>query len=422
MKNILKNYISKVLWWQVGRLRSRHNPQVIAVAGSVGKTSTKAAIAHVLSKQYRVAWQKGNYNDIISIPLVFFMAPMPRLFNPFAWVSLFIKNELTIHSDYQYTTVLLELGTDHSGDMARLKGLLKVDYTVLTAITPEHMEGFADLDDVAKDELIATEIAKNVIVDIDSVDKKYVKQIDTPDTISNNRADCVITAGDLRSDGRYVSFNFDGKKIDVHTPLIGRHSLSALAFALVSGARLGIKPEEIKRALEEIKPFPGRMNVFKGKNEAVLIDDTYNASPHAVKAALDALYEITSKHKIAILGQMNELGKYSQEMHEEVGNYCSAKEINLLVTVGDMANKYIAAAAERRGVKVIRTLTPYHAGELVKPLLKADTVVLIKGSQGGIFLEETTKILLNDPADQSQLVRQTAQWQKLKRAAFKDIS
>ena len=96
MKNFFRAIVIKVLWGQVSRLRKKHNPKVIGVAGSVGKTSTKIAVAKVLSEKYQVAWQEGNYNDVVSIPLVFFNRKMPSLMNPFAWLLLFIKNEIKI--------------------------------------------------------------------------------------------------------------------------------------------------------------------------------------------------------------------------------------------------------------------------------------------------------------------------------------
>lgn len=393
---------------------------VIGVAGSVGKTSTKNAVAKTLSVKYRVAWQEGNYNDVTSIPLVFFNNKMPPLFNPVAWAMLLLNNEKQIRGNYNKEVVVLELGTDHSGDMAQLRGKLKVDYALLTAISPEHMANFADIDDVAKDELIATELADRTLADIDSVDDKYATLIKNLRTISNIKGDLVISVGDLKNYRRNVEFKISDKTITIKTPLVGRHNISSLGFAAAIGLELGLSDEQLKSGLESIKASEGRMNVLDGKSGSKLIDDTYNSSPHAVKAALDTMYEIKAKSKIAVLGQMNELGSFSKGLHEEAGEYCDPKQIDLVVTVGEDANKYLAKAAEDKGCKVVRCLSPYHAADIVMPFLNSDTVVLLKGSQNGVFTEEATKLLLRNPDDTSRLVRQSDGWAKTKKRQFKD--
>lgn len=422
LKKLFKTPITKVLWWQVARLRAAYKPIVIAVSGSVGKTSTKAAVAHVLSQKYSVAWQKGNYNDLISIPLVFFMKPIPILLNPFAWILLFIKNELMIRRGYSYRVVVLELGTDHAGDMKRLEGVLEVDYTLLTAITPEHMQGFEDIDDVAKDELIASKLAKLTIVDADSVPEKYVTHIESPVTISRTEGDCLIKVGKVDLEGRRAVFELQQEPLityRIKSKLIGAHNLSALAFALLIGLELELSQKQLQEGLESFEPFAGRMRLFKGKKDSVLVDDTYNSSPHALKAALDTLYEIKASKKIAVLGQMNEMGRFSEGYHREAGEWCDPKQLDLLVTLGEDTNKYLAKEAEKRGCKVVRCSSPYQAADIVLPLLDKNTVVLLKGSQNGGFLEEATALLLKNKEDAQRLVRQSDKWIAIKERAFK---
>ena len=421
MKKYLRSVVIIILWWQVARLRVKYSPVVIGVAGSVGKTSTKTAIAKVLEKKYKVAWQEGNYNDVVSIPLVFFQRSIPSVFNLFAWMFLFIKNEISIQRGYDYEVVVAELGTDHAGDMAQLRGLLTLDYCVLTAITPEHMAGFTDLDDVAKDELVATELAENLIIDKEGVPEKYTEKLSNPITISLNNGDCVIEPGELNKAGREAKFRFEDKFYEVTTKIIGIHNLSALAFAVTMARILEIDDTSIKVVLESIEPVNGRMQILDGVNGAILIDDTYNSSPKAAISALDTLYELTTKSKIAILGQMNEMGDFSRQYHQEVGEYCDPEQLNLVVTIGEDANKYLAEKAEENHCKVIRCSSPYHAGELIKPILTKDTAVLVKGSQNSVFAEEAVKLLLNDSSDETKLVRQSPKWQKIKRRQFRNV-
>ena len=143
MKQYLRKIEIKILWSQVARLRQKHKPIVIAVAGSIGKTGTKTAIATVLSEQMTVRWQDGNYNDITSVPLIFFGQKMPAFWNPFAWLKLLFMTEMQIQGSYPYQVVVVELGSDKPGDMKEFEQYFHADYGVLTAISAEHMENFS---------------------------------------------------------------------------------------------------------------------------------------------------------------------------------------------------------------------------------------------------------------------------------------
>src|SRR5574343_898329 len=117
MKLYFKSLLVKILWFLVSALRKKHYPIVIAVAGSVGKTSTKSAVATVLSEKYNVQWQNGNYNDIVSVPLIFFGQKMPDIYNPFGWLKVFMSAVIQILGSYKYNIVIVELGSDKPGDI-----------------------------------------------------------------------------------------------------------------------------------------------------------------------------------------------------------------------------------------------------------------------------------------------------------------
>jgi UDP-N-acetylmuramoyl-tripeptide--D-alanyl-D-alanine ligase len=140
-----------------------------------------------------------------------------------------------------------------------------------------------------------------------------------------------------------------------------------------------------------------------------------------MRAALETLYRVRAPQKIAVLGNMNELGGYSQIEHEKIGNYCDAHEIDLLITIGPDANKYLAPAARAKGCEVKSFKDPYSIAEFLRPLVKEDSVILVKGSQNKVFAEETVKLLLADPADANKLVRQSKQWLKIKQKAFPSV-
>jgi UDP-N-acetylmuramoyl-tripeptide--D-alanyl-D-alanine ligase len=163
------------------------------------------------------------------------------------------------------------------------------------------------------------------------------------------------------------------------------------------------------------------MQILKGIKNSIIVDDTYNSSPIAVEAALKTIYGINANQRIAVLGMMNELGDYSKEAHERVGNFCNPQKLELVVTIGKDANQYLARCAEEKGCKVIKTDSPYEAARIVKENLKERAIILVKGSQNGVFSEETVKVLLANKKDVKNLVRQNDFWLKKKRAQFSDF-
>lgn len=424
MKKTAKKLIAKVLGWQVRRLTKRHQVQVVGVAGSVGKTSTKLAIAKVLSQTKKVQYQEGNYNDIVSVPLIFFGQQMPSLFNPFAWVATFWRNEKIIRQDYPYDVVVVEVGTDAPGQIDKFRDYLKLDIGVLTAITPEHMEYFAGIDAVAAEEVTIASFSALMLANRDAC---------TPEYLSEIKGSLLSYAINQAADFRIKSIKFSGTSCDFEVyqanqlflrakhELISEPQLYSVLAAVAVGSQLGMTAEEVEKGLHNIKPVAGRMQRLIGVSGSTIIDDTYNASPHATIAALNTLYRIEASQKIAVLGNMNELGGYSQSEHQKIGEHCDPKELNLVVTIGPDANKFLAPAAEAKGCQVKTFNDPYSAGKYIKSAVKPKAVILVKGSQNKVFAEETTKLLLADPKDSSKLVRQSAYWMKIKRKAFKQI-
>jgi UDP-N-acetylmuramoyl-tripeptide--D-alanyl-D-alanine ligase len=160
------------------------------------------------------------------------------------------------------------------------------------------------------------------------------------------------------------------------------------------------------------------MAKLQGIKNSIIIDDTYNASPYAVKIALDTLYSFETPQRIAILGMMNELGTTSAEEHKKVGKYCNPKLLDLVVTVGKDANNFLAPAARENGCEVYEAKNSVDAGLFVKDKVKEGAVILVKGSQNGVFAEEALKPLLASKSDISKLVRQDKYWMDKKNLTF----
>lgn len=425
MKQIARNIVVAILGWQVRRLRRRSDFRVVAVAGSIGKTSTKFAAATVLGERFRVRYQKGNYNDLVTVPLVFFGLPMPSLFNPFAWAVTFLRIEKQLRSPYQYDVIVVEVGTDFPGNIAQFKKFLRADIGVLTAITPEHMEFFADLDAVAKEELTIGQLSDKVIANADLCDVKYLSQLKDVVTYgTGKKADYRLGGIQHDKDGhQQFTIEKNGSQLlrERHAS-VAETQLYSIAAAVTIADLLGVAPSDIARGIAQIHSVSGRMRQLKGIKGSIILDDTYNASPEATKAALNTLYKIPAPQKIALLGNMNELGKYSANAHKEIGKYCDPEHLDLVVTLGPDANQYTAAAAEKSGCKVIPTTTPLEAAEVIIKHLKKGGAVLAKGSQNGVYAEEAVKRLLANPADAELLVRQSPAWMKKKASWLGDLS
>ncbi|MEK7561936.1 MAG: UDP-N-acetylmuramoyl-tripeptide--D-alanyl-D-alanine ligase [Patescibacteria group bacterium] len=422
MKKFAKNIVVAILGWQVHRLYKKYDFKVVAVAGSLGKTSTKLAIVQVLGAKYKVCHQEGNYNDIVTVPLIFFGQSTPSLFNPLSWLGVFWRNEAQLRKKYSYEVVVVEVGTDGPGQIEKYGQYLKANIGVLTAIAPEHMEFFDDLDRVAVEELQIASLSKKLIVNSDFVEPKYSKTIKKPTSTYAIKAAADIRLKNVKFDGFSSDFDVlenDALLLHAQHEAVAEPRLYAVTAAIAVARKLGMTPNEIKAGLDNLKPVAGRMQKLAGIKDSVVIDDTYNASPPAMKAALDTLYRLEAPQKIAVLGNMNELGSYSEAAHEEIGNYCDPKKLDLVITLGPDANKYLAPAAEAKGCKVQQFEDPYSIGDYLKPIIENGALILAKGSQNRVFAEEAVKLLLANPADAKKLVRQSDAWLKTKAKAFK---
>ncbi len=419
-KKVGKAIVSSVLEAQVRRLRYRHRFTVVAVAGSIGKTSTKLAIAELLGQNLRVRYQAGNYNDRLTVPLVFFDQQPPGLWNIMSWVRMFGENIASIEHPYPYDVVVVELGTDSPGQMKRFK-YIKPDVTVLTAITPEHMEYFHTLDAVAAEELSVFDYSKQVLLNGDGVPAKYlVGQKFAEYSITTNVGhNYYAKATSQTLQGQKLALEFPSGKLESEVAFIGDQGALISLAAAATADILGQARPIIGEALANIVPFAGRMRVLPGLEGSTIIDDTYNASPDPVMRGLDVLYAAPASQRIAILGSMNELGDFAKQAHTDVGAYCDATKLAMVITIGHEARRWLAPAAREAGCQVHSFLSPYDAGVFARKHMQKDTVVLAEGSQNGVFAEEALKPLLAHPSDAEKLVRQNKSWLKLKRKQFK---
>lgn len=421
---MFKKILQKLIEGKTARYLKKHKPVLVVVTGSVGKTSTKYAIATVLSEKYRVRAHLGNHNAALSAPLAIIGVEYPENIRSLsAWREVLKAMDMRIKGEKDVDVIVQELGTDAPGDIAAFGRYLRPDIAVVTAVSEEHMEFFGTLDAVAKEELAIAKYAKRTIINRDDIDVKYAEfaepqEIDTYGM--GEKAEYRLDVSDASPlEGRIGKLYCpEWEEVPLNMQLVGDHSLKSAVAAACVGAKLGLTSEQVAVGVSKIKAAPGRMQVLRGVEKTTLIDDTYNASPLAVEAALKTLYAIDAPMRIAILGSMNELGETSADAHKKVGMFCDPKKLDWVITIGKDAEQYLAPAAADKGCQVRAFLDPYSAGSFAHSVLQKGAVVLAKGSQNGVFAEEAIKILLHSTDDEERLVRQSDAWLKTKEQQF----
>jgi alanine racemase len=382
---------------------ARRGLDVIGITGSVGKTTAKEAIAAVLGARYPVFKNRANYNGIYGLPIA--------------------MGEL----DPDDRVAVLEMAADHFGEIAALCRIAPPAVGVVTTVEPAHMETFGTLDAIARE--------KGDLVEALPAGGLAVLNADDPHVLAmrERTAARVVTIGTEQghgpSDGPHpdvfardilvtregLTFTVEspagGHKI--HLPLLGRHQVYAALAAVAVGLARGLDLETIAGALAVLPHLPGRLNPLPGRRGSLLLDDTYSSSPAAVEAALETLAALEGRRKIAVLGDMLELGAHEAAGHEQAGRRAAAAA-DMLVTKGERARRIAegARAAGLNGDQVVVTYTAEDAARAVLDRLGPGDVVLVKGSLA-TRMEQVVRLLLEDPEAATELlVRQDAAWQQ----------
>jgi UDP-N-acetylmuramoyl-tripeptide--D-alanyl-D-alanine ligase len=427
---MFKRFIQKQLEASVRRYFAAH-PEVklVAVAGSVGKTSTKTAIATVLSKKFRVRMLANNHNTHISAPLGILGIEYPdNVHSVGQWLRVLLSARKRVHEPSDIDVIVQELGTDRIGEIAHFGTYLKPTIGVVTGVTPEHMEFFGTIEAVAQEELALANFSDLAIINRDDIDGRFA------DFLTNQNVDTYGTtaAAEFRLEVKdfdpahgyqaWLVMSGYAETYPADLRVVGEHSLRPICGAMAVAVKLGMGPHEIVEGVEDITPVPGRMNLLPGINHSMLIDDTYNSSPAAAAAALQTLYSIQAPQRIAVLGSMNELGESSMFEHETLGHLCDPSLLAWVVTIGEEAEKYLAPAAKARGCQVKSFMSAIDAGAFVRGVIEDEAVVLVKGSETNVYAEEAVKLLLHSTADDHKLVRQSPAWIETKNAYFSKFS
>lgn len=337
--------------------RVRCNAQVIAITGSCGKTTAKEMVAAVLGTKYRVVKTPGNLNNDIGCPLsILGMAPQTHY-------------------------AVIEMGANHPGEIARLCEMARPNESAVTIVAPAHLEGFGDIEGVAR--------AKAEIMEALPADGRFYVNTDDPrcremaerfsgeKVLFGKRGDVVLESMQFDEHGELVlSINPVGH---IRLPLAVRaHSINVLlAVAVGLCHQVGQFEEPLRAACVSAIRFKV-LRLFPW----VILDDTYNANPASMAAALEALADFPGRRKIAVLGDMFELGRATETLHEEVGRAAAHHQIDWLLTLGEQAETMVAAA-RAAGIREGESYKNHQAvaGALLKRATEGD-VILVKGSRG----------------------------------------
>jgi UDP-N-acetylmuramoyl-tripeptide--D-alanyl-D-alanine ligase len=358
--------------------RNQFALRVIGITGSVGKSTTKELLATVLGRRFNTLKSEGNYNNEIGLPLTL----------------------LKVNSSHQ--RAVLEMGMYTLGEIDLLCRLARPQVGVITNVEPVHMERLGTIERIAqaKAELVEALPATGGVA-ILNYDDPLVRAMAQKTQASvytyGLSPDADLWASDVQSAGlegiRFV-FHYQGDHIHVRVPLLGRHSVHTALRAALVGLTEGLDWAEIVGGLQSL-PSTAQLRLFAvpGPNQSTLLDDTYNASPASTIAALNLLDDVAAARKIAVLGDMMELGSFEEEGHRKVG--CRAAGIvDLLITIGARAN-WIAEEARACGLaaeSILHLDNNQAAIDLLKQFLQPDTMVLVKGSNSQRMNEIVTAL------------------------------
>ena len=338
---------------------------VVGITGSVGKTSTKEMIASVVSQKYKVHKTLGNFNNEWGLPITIF------------------------EMDESHEVVILEMGVNHFGEMRRLSSVASPDICVITNIGIAHLEFFKTREGILQEKSQMIQDMKNggsIILngDDDLLSKMGPVKGVTPVLFGTNE-DCQCYASGIVPmglKGTACTIHLpDGEAFDCLIPTPGAHMVSnALA-----GAALGLTADEIKAGIEAHTTLPGRNNIIS-TGSLMILDDCYNANPVSTKAAIDVL-DMAIGRKVAVLGNMGELGNNEKELHREVGEYAAKHGIDVVCGIGDLAKEITESAA-----KGASTETHWFAAKQdflaeMHHIIKEGDNVLVKASHGMQFPE-----------------------------------
>lgn len=433
MKQTLKRIIVWILQAEARAVLRKYKPRVVAITGSVGKTSTKDAVYAVLSKKFHVRKSEKSFNSEVGVPLTI-LGLGNAWGNPLAWLQNIIDGLSLLVTTRPYPEwLVLEVGADRPGDIKALASWIKVDVAIITRLpeVPVHVEFFDSVEAVIEEKASLMDAVRPggavLLYADDERTRKLEKRLPAPDArivlfgFSDEVDVWVHKFEVVREDGgrnwpigmrAAITVGEESAPVQIIGSL-GQHAFVPAVAAAAAGHVLGVSLQEIVAGLESYDPPPGRVRLLPGIKGTLVIDDTYNSSPAATEAALGALALCRPTRAIAALADMMELGRVSVEEHRKAGAK-AAKVCDLLITVGVRARD-IAMGALDNGMKdedILQFEDAQKAAAEIQNMLREGDAILVKGSQS-MRMERVVEEIMAEPDRAPELlVRQDREWKK----------
>ncbi|MCI5704167.1 UDP-N-acetylmuramoyl-tripeptide--D-alanyl-D-alanine ligase [Candidatus Pseudoscillospira sp. SGI.172] len=360
--------------------KARFDIPVVAITGSVGKTTTKDMVAAVLSEKFQVLKTEGNKNNDIGLPLTL------------------------LRLEKKHQIAVLELGMNHAGELDYLSGIAQPDVVLITNIGDSHIENFGSREKIFEAKCEIFHHAKQGACAVLNGDDPLLATLrgKTPGdaVFCGSGAGLNYRASDLESDWRsQVSCRVDTPRgfCRMDIPALGEHMIYPTLMAAAVGERFGMTLEEIAAGVRNFAPTKMRMNILNRGENITILDDAYNANPQSMRAAIEVLDGYTGDYKVAVLGDMFELGPLASALHAGVGEFLGRSHVDCLVAVGELARGIYDAAAASDVPECHYCATKEEALPVLAGLLRPGTTVLVKASRGMAFesitgyLKEITK-------------------------------
>lgn len=419
----MKIIVIKLLHALTRSVLKKYHPTVIAITGSVGKTATKEAVFAALSTKYWVRKNAKNYNTATGLPLtVLGCRPPARSF--VKWCRVFWRGFGLLLNQHDYPTMLvLEMGAVRPGDIAELLGIVNPQVGIITAIAPAHTERFVSVAGVAKEKgKLFRAIDKDGYLVVNQDDEEVIKLaevskgkvitygITTDNEITVRGAEVGVSRSNENLTG-IAGTSFKLITEGTVTPVllrdvIGEHQIYPALAAAAVGQIFDVHSVDVAEALAKVVPQPGRMRLLPGIKHTLIIDDTYNASPLAMAAALRSVAELDGEaKKYAVLGDMLELGSLTEAEHQKIGKQVAKLNFDVLITVGEKSRD-IARAAKAGGLSsdfIFEFGQAKEAGRFIQDRIEQGDIILIKGSRG-IHLETIVKEIMAEPEKAADLL------------------
>ena len=348
--------------------RNLYNIPVVAITGSVGKTSTKDIIANVVSQKFKTLKTEGNNNNNIGLPF-------------------------TILKLKDHEALVIEMGMNHFKEISLLTSIAKPTISVITNIGTSHIGNLGSRENIlkAKLEILEGMEKPNIVINNDNDllnawSRNDKNNIEIHTFGIENKSDIMAKNIDIKEDGSSFTCLVNNDEFNIEVPVSGKHFIYNALCAVMIGELLNIDKESIKNGIKSFELTKKRMDLLK-VNDITIINDSYNASYESMKASLEYLSNINANRKIAVLGDMFELGDYSEELHRKVGEEIVKNNIDILISCGENA-KYIVQQAEKVGMKkenIYYVKDIQEVEEKILKLVKPKDVLLIKASNGMKF-------------------------------------